>query len=134
MQNDARKKITTSDLLHMNSGLAWEESYDKICDATQMLFQAANMGRVQLEKRRHMSPIHIGTIRQELLLSYILRNQFKTHQEYLDFWYAALIDKIGMQSMIVETDMAGNYVGSSYGWATTRDWAKFGLFYLHKGN
>jgi hypothetical protein len=43
----------------MNSGLAWEESYDKICD-TQMLFQAANMGRVQLKKRRHMSPIHIG--------------------------------------------------------------------------
>jgi CubicO group peptidase (beta-lactamase class C family) len=50
MANDARKKITTSDLLHMNSGLAWEESYDKICDATQMLFQAANMGRVQLER------------------------------------------------------------------------------------
>jgi CubicO group peptidase (beta-lactamase class C family) len=38
-----------------------------------------------------------------------------------------------MQSMIVETDMA-NYVGSSYGWATTRDWAKFGLLLLHKGN
>jgi CubicO group peptidase (beta-lactamase class C family) len=44
-----------------------------------------------------------------------------------------LIDKIGMNSMVVETDMAGNYVGSSYGWATTRDWAKFGLLYLHKG-
>jgi hypothetical protein len=42
-----------------------------------------------------------------------LRNQFKTHQEYLDFWYSALIDKIGMKSMVVETDMAGNYVGSS---------------------
>jgi CubicO group peptidase (beta-lactamase class C family) len=37
-----------------------------------------------------------------------------------------------MQSMIVETDMAGNY-GFVYGWATTRDWAKF-LVYLHKGN
>jgi CubicO group peptidase (beta-lactamase class C family) len=36
--------------------------------------------------------------------------------------------------MLIETDMAGNYVGSSYGWATTRDWAKFGLLYLHKGN
>jgi hypothetical protein len=45
-----------------------------------------------------------------------------------------LIDKIGMQSMIVETDMAGNYVGSSYGWATTRDWAKFGLLYFTKEN
>ena len=39
-----------------------------------------------------------------------------------------------MNSMLIETDMAGNYVGSSYGWATTRDWAKFGLLYLHKGN
>jgi CubicO group peptidase (beta-lactamase class C family) len=135
-QNDARKEITTNDLLHMNSGLAWEESYDKICDATQMLFQSANMGRVQLEKEKAYEPnthwnYSSGTTN---LLSYILRNQFKTHQEYLNFWYAALIDKIGMQSMIVETDMAGNYVGSSYGWATTRDWAKFGLLYLHKGN
>jgi hypothetical protein len=29
--------------------------------------------------------------------------------------------------MVIEADMAGNYVGSSYGWATTRDWSKFGL-------
>jgi CubicO group peptidase (beta-lactamase class C family) len=27
--------------------------------------------------------------------------------------------------MVIEADM-GNYVGSSYGWATTRDWSKFG--------
>ena len=38
-QNDNRKNITTNDLLHMNSGLEWEEEYDKICDATKMLFQ-----------------------------------------------------------------------------------------------
>lgn len=35
--------------------------------------------------------------------------------------------------MTIETDMSGNYVGSSYGWATARDWAKFGLLYLHQG-
>ena len=28
----------------------------------------------------------------------------------------------------------GNYIGSSYAWANTRDWAKFGLLYLHEGN
>ena len=39
-----------------------------------------------------------------------------------------------MHSMLVETDFDGNFVGSSYAWATTRDWAKFGLFYLHNGN
>ena len=135
-QNDNRKLITTSDLLHMNSGLEWEEKYDKICDATQMLFQAEDMTRVQLEKLAESKPnmrwnYSSGTTN---LLSGILRKQFKTHQEYLDFWYSALINKIGMNSMVIETDMAGNYVGSSYGWASTRDWSKFGLLYLHKGN
>lgn len=135
-KNDERKIITTNDLLHMNSGLEWEEKYDKICDATEMLFQAEDMPRVQLEKPPVFKPnmswnYSSGTTN---LLSGILRKQFKTLQEYLDFWYSALIDKIGMNSMLVETDMAGNYVGSSYGWATTRDWSKFGLLYLHKGN
>jgi CubicO group peptidase (beta-lactamase class C family) len=135
-QNDNRKNITTNDLLHMNSGLEWEEQYDKICDATQMLFQDEDMTRSQLLKPAVFVPnthwnYSSGTTN---LLSGILRKQFKTHQEYLDFWYSALIDKIGMHSMMIETDMAGNYVGSSYGWATTRDWSKLGLLYLHKGN
>ena len=68
------------------------------------------------------------------LLSGILRKQFKSHQAYLNFPYSALIDKIGMHSMIIETDMAGNFVGSSYGWANTRDWAKFGILHLNKGH
>ncbi|MBE0390564.1 serine hydrolase [Flavobacterium sp. PL002] len=135
-KNDDRKIITTSDLLHMNSGLAWEEDYTAISDATKMLFLSRNMGRIQLEKKVAYKPnthwnYSSGTTN---LLSYILRNQFKTHQEYLDFWYSALIDKIGMNSMVVETDMAGNFIGSSYAWATTRDWGKFGLLYLHEGN
>lgn len=135
-KNDDRKIITTSYLLHMNSGLAWDEDYTAISDATKILFLSRNMGRIQLEKEVAYKPnthwnYSSGTTN---LLSFILRNQFKTHQEYLDFWYSALIDKIGMYSMIVETDMAGNYIGSSYAWATTRDWGKFGLLYLNKGN
>ena len=135
-QKDKRKKITISDLLHMNSGLQWDERYDEISDATTMLFKATDMTRSQIDKKIAAEPnmkwnYSSGTTN---LLSGILRKQFATHQQYLDFWYAELIDKIGMQSMIIETDMSGNYVGSSYGWATTRDWAKFGLLYLHNGN
>ena len=134
-QNDSRKNITVNDLLHMNSGLEWEEDYTKISDVTKMLFQAEDMSRSQLQKQAKFQPnshwyYSSGTTN---LLSGVLRKQFKTHQEYLDFWYSHLFDKIGMTSAIVETDMAGNYVGSSYGWATTRDWSKFGLLYLHKG-
>lgn len=135
-KNDERSKITINDLLHMNSGLEWEEKYDKICDATKMLFVEEDMSKSQINKPFVGKPNNTwnyssGTTN---LLSGILRQQFKTHQEYLDFWYTNLLDKIGMNSAIIETDMAGNYVGSSYGWATTRDWAKFGLLYLHKGN
>ncbi|CAI2766179.1 serine hydrolase domain-containing protein [Flavobacterium collinsii] len=135
-QNDDRKIITINDLLHMNSGLEWEEDYTKICDATEMLFQAEDMGKVQMDKPAKYKPnshwyYSSGTTN---LLSRILRSQFKTQQEYLDFWYSAVIDKIGMNSMIVEQDMSGIFVGSSYAWATARDWSKFGLLYLHKGN
>ncbi|GAA4051532.1 serine hydrolase [Flavobacterium chungnamense] len=135
-KNDERSKITTNDLLHMNSGLEWEEDYGKISDVTKMLFIEEDMTKSQINKPLIGKPNNTwnyssGTTN---LLSGILRKQFKTHQEYLDFWYSNLLDKTGMNSAIVETDMAGNFVGSSYGWATTRDWAKFGLLYLHKGN
>ncbi len=135
-QSDERSKITTNDLLHMNSGLEWEEDYGKISDVTKMLFIEEDMTKSQINKPLVGKPNNTwnyssGTTN---LLSGILRKQFKTHQEYLDFWYSSLFDKIGMNSALVETDMAGNFVGSSYGWATTRDWAKFGLLYLHKGN
>lgn len=134
--NDERAKITTNDLLHMNSGLEWEEDYSKLSDATKMLYLSEDMTKAQIDKSLVGKPnatwnYSSGTTN---VLSGILRKQFKTHQEYLDFWYSDLIDKIGMNSMVIETDMAGNYVGSSYSWATTRDWAKFGLLYLHKGN
>ena len=135
-KNDERAKITINDLLHMNSGLEWEEDYSKISDVTKMLFTAEDMTQLQINKPLVGKPnaswnYSSGTTN---LLSGILRQQFKTHQEYLDFWYSSLLDKIGMDSALVEVDMAGNFVGSSYGWATARDWAKFGLLYLNQGN
>jgi len=133
---DERAKITTHNLLQMNSGLEWVEDYNTISDVSKMLFLSSDMTIAQRDKKLEYAPgthwnYSSGTSN---LLSRIIRNQFKTHQEYLDYWYTELIDKIGMHSMVVETDMSGNYVGSSYGWATTRDWGKFGLLYLHKGN
>jgi len=133
---DERQNITLNNLLHMNSGLKWEEDYTKISDVTKMLFLAEDMSEVQLHKNLVGEPgilwnYSSGTSN---LLSAYIRDQFSTHQEYLDFWYAQLIDKIGMNSMTLETDLAGNYVGSSYSWATARDWAKFGLLYLNEGN
>ncbi len=134
-ENDERKNITIHNLLQMNSGLGWVEDYNSISDVTKMLFLEEDMTQVQVNKPLVGKPNETwnyssGTTN---VLSGILRKQFQTHQEYLDFWYSDLIDKIGMNSMLVETDLKGNYIGSSYAWATARDWAKFGLLYLHNG-
>ncbi len=38
-----------------------------------------------------------------------------------------------MNHMIMEPDASGTFVGSSYGYASARDWARFGLLYLNDG-
>ncbi len=133
---DMKHSITLDHLLRMQSGLEWEEDYSAISDVTEMLFLDADMTKKQGEKQVIAAPTEIWNYSSGTsnLLSGILRKQFDTHQEYLDFPYQQLIDKIGMHSMLIETDMSGNFVGSSYGWATTRDWAKFGLLHLYRGN
>lgn len=135
-QNDDRKQITLNHLLRMQSGLSWEEDYFKISDVTRMLFLASDMSEAQRDTELVAQPTEIWNYSSGTsnLLSGILRDQFNDHQAYLDFPYQELIDKIGMSSMLLETDLVGNYVGSSYAWATTRDWAKFGILYLNKGD
>ncbi len=135
-QQDARKDITIHNLLQMNCGLAWEEDYTTISDVTKMLYLESDMTVPQIAKKAiHPPNTHwYYSSGVSNLLSGILRKQFATYQEYLDYPYHAYIDRIGMHSMLIETDLAGNFVGSSYAWATARDWAKFGLLYLHKGN
>ncbi|MEL7271013.1 MAG: serine hydrolase [Bacteroidota bacterium] len=134
-KEDERKNITLNHLLRMQSGLDWEEDYSKISDITKMLFLDSDMTVSSRDKKAIAPPVDIwnyssGTTN---LLSGILKQQFRSHQEYLDFPYQYLLDKIGMYSSLLEADLNGNYVGSSYGWANTRDWARFGQLYLDRG-
>ncbi len=135
-ESDERAHITLNGLLQMSSGLEWDENYDEMSDVTKMLFLDKDMSQMQLNKplefdiNEHWN-YSSGTT--NLLSSYI-RKQFKTHENYLDFPVKQLYNKLGMSSMMIETDLSGSYVGSSYGWATTRDWGKLGLLYLHHGN
>ena len=134
-QADDRKQITINHLLQMNSGLEWEEDYAGISDATRMLFEAADVSKIQAAKPLRYPPgthwnYSSGTTN---LLSGLLRKRFDSWQDYLDFPHRALFNRMGMTTMVMETDATGNYIASSYSFATPRDWAKFGLLYLHDG-
>ncbi|HMB62480.1 MAG TPA: serine hydrolase, partial [Eudoraea sp.] len=114
-KKDPRTLITLNHLLRMQSGLAWDEDYTSISDVNKMLFLEDDMSRPQAEKEIVAAPGEIwnyssGTTNY---LSGILRKELGSYQEYLNFPYVALIDKIGMSSMLLEVDMAGNFVGSS---------------------
>ena len=49
------------------------------------------------------------------------------------FMRERLFDPIGMRSPIPKFDTAGTFIGSSFCFATARDFARFGLLYLRGG-
>ena len=132
---DGRSNITLNDLLQMQSGLAWEEDYTKVSAVTRMLYSEPNVATIPLQSpATHAQGSYwqysSGTTN---LISFYIRNKFSNDEAYHSYIYRRLAKPIGMNSFIIETDVKGNYIGSSYGWATPRDWAKFGRLYLYDG-
>jgi CubicO group peptidase (beta-lactamase class C family) len=134
-QKDNRREITITDLLHMSSGLKWNEDYGDVSDATTMLYRERNCYKtainVPFDKMSGTEwKYSSGTTN---ILSGIIRKTLHNDKLYFDFPYTEIFRKIGMNSMVYETDASGYFVGSSYGYATARDWAKFGQLYLQDG-
>ncbi|WP_459212495.1 serine hydrolase domain-containing protein [Aquimarina rhabdastrellae] len=134
--NDDRKTITVSDLLRMNSGLKWSENYGSLSDVTRMLYLEKDFPAFAKQSPLAEAPgtkwlYSSGTSN---LLSKVMRNSVTGFENYNAFPKQRLFDPIGMKSAVIETDNVSNYVLSSYCWATARDWTRFGLLYLYKGN
>jgi CubicO group peptidase (beta-lactamase class C family) len=132
--SDKRNGILLKHLLQQTSGLNFEENYTKSCDVTKMLFQNADMAAYVLSRPLAHEP---GTVfnyssGNSHLLSLTLRRTLG-EKKYHSFPYEALFYPAGMFNTILEPDATGTFVGSSYIYATTRDYARFGLLYLNKG-
>jgi len=134
---DARRAITLDHLLHMSSGLEFGEQYSSLfSDVVVMLYREKDAAKFAINKPLIHPPgsywdYSSGTTN---ILSRIIRQTFAgDDRAYLEFPAKALFQRIGMYSAIIEPDAAGNFVGSSYLYATARDWARFGLLYLQDG-
>ena len=134
-RGDARKDIKVSDLLFMRDGLASTEDYDPWGSVPQMLwgqsdaaaFAAAARPEAAAGQRwRYLSA-------SANLMAAVDRARLPNDAAYWAYPAKALFDPIGARSAVLETDHAGNWVGSSYLWASAGDWARFGQLMLNDG-
>jgi hypothetical protein len=134
-RNDARKTIRLSDLLGMESGLAFDEGYGAVSDVTRTLYLDPDTTRiaanaVQEAPAGERFNYSSGTA---ILLSRLWMNRLPNESSAIAYPRDALFGPLGMSSAVLEADERGTYVGSSYLYATARDWARFGLFLLQDG-
>lgn len=135
-RNDARRSITLEQLLHMQSGLAFDESYGSaLSDVVQMLFVEGDKAAFAASKPLAHTPgthwaYSSGTT---VIIAAVLRSTFPGVRDYLRFAREALFVPLGMRTAVFEADAAGTLVGSSLLYASARDWARLGLLYLNDG-
>lgn len=134
---DPRQAVTLSDLLHMSSGLEFSEVYTagSVSDVIVMLYARADTGGFAASKALAFEPgarwsYSSGTTN---VISRIQRARFASQQDYFNFPRERLFNRLGMSSAVLEPDASGVFVGSSYMYATPRDWAKIGQLYLDDG-
>lgn len=133
-KNDDRSAITINNLMQASSGLEWEEVYGGPSHVTTMLFKKRDMGLFASHATLAYQPdskfyYSSGTTN---LLSWIIRKNVGDSVYYSHF-YNNVFYKIGMNSLVIEPDGSGTFIGSSFPYATARDWARFGLLYLNDG-
>lgn len=134
-RQDARRDIRVADLVYMRDGLDSTEDYDPWGSVPQMLWGVPDAAAWAADHPAEMTP---GSRWRYLsatanLLSAVQRGRLASDAEYWAYPRKALFDPIGARTAVLETDTAGNWVGSSYLWASVGDWARLGLLMLQDG-
>ena len=144
-EHDDRANITLGHLLNMSSGLEWVEDYvdDKSSDVIEMLFgsekfvgdHAAYAASKNLEAKPGTKYLYSSgtTNLVTKILSRALGEKPGSTDAMSKFMQQRLFDPLGMRSAVPRFDASGNFVGSSYVYATARDFARFGYLYMTDG-
>jgi CubicO group peptidase (beta-lactamase class C family) len=141
--DDPRGKIRIADILHMSSGLRIKAPQDPDYDPAgtypdHLYLYTGSVDSFHYAATRPLQwpPNTIGRYHNTdpVLINYLIRLAVgKRGEEYLSFPRRALFDKIGMRTMVLETDPFGNFLTQGYELASARDWARLGNLYLQDG-
>ena len=142
-KGDPRAKIRIADIMHMSSGLRIRAPQDPDYDPSigysdHFYFYTGGINTFQYAATRPQQwpPNTVGRYRNcdPSLISYLIRLAVeKRGEEYLSFPQRALFDKIGVRTMVLETDPYGNFLTQGYEFGSGRDWARLGNLYLQDG-
>ena len=140
---DPRAKIRIADILHMSSGLRINAPQDPDYDPSgtypdHLYLYTGSVDSFHYAATRPLQwpPNTVGRYRNTdpVLINYLIRlGVEKRGEEYLSFPQRALFDKIGIRTMVLETDPFGNFLTQGYELASARDWARLGNLYLQDG-
>jgi len=140
---DPRAKIRIADILHMSSGLRIKAPQDPDYDPSgtypdHLYLYTGSVDSFHYAATRppQWPPNTVGRYHNTdpVLINYLIRLAIqKRGEEYLFFPQRALFDKIGIRTMVLETDPFGNFLTQGYELASARDWARLGNLYLQDG-
>jgi CubicO group peptidase (beta-lactamase class C family) len=140
---DPRGKIRIEDILHMSSGIRirapQDPDYDPSLgypDHVYLYTGSVDSFKYAATRPQQWLPNTVGRYRNTdpVLVNYLIRlGVEKRGQDYLSFPQRALFDKIGVRTMVMETDPYGNFLAQGYEFASGRDWARLGNLYLQDG-
>jgi len=130
---DKRALIRIADLLAMSSGLRFNETYGTVSDVTRMLYLEPDMAAFARNQPLLHPPGEFWSYSSGTanILSRIVQDA--AGSAGAAYPKQRLFDPLGMTSATMETDESGTLVGSSYMYATARDWARYGQFLLQQG-
>jgi CubicO group peptidase (beta-lactamase class C family) len=133
-KSNSKQKITLLHLLQQTSGLAFKEDYGGPSEVTNMLFKHGDMAAFTagLSLKDEPGAVFNYSSGNSNILSRIVRHMVG-EKDYAAFPYTNLFYKINAYSFLLEPDASGTYIGSSYSYATARDFARFGLLYYNNG-
>lgn len=142
-KGDPRANIRIMDILHMSSGIYCRAPQDPDYDAAlgypdhlYLYTDAGNSFEYAASLPQQWPPNKVGRYRNvdPVLTNYLNRLGIeKLGEVYHTFPQRALFDKIGVRTMVMETDPSGNFLTQGYEFASARDWARLGNLYLQDG-
>lgn len=132
---DGRAAIGLADMMAMSSGLEFNEDYGDVADVTRMLYLEPDMAGFAEAKplAGEVGKVFSYSSGTAVMLSRLWQDAIGDPAKALAWPRVALFDPLGMRSAVLEADEHGTFVGSSYLYATARDWARFGQFLLQDG-